>query len=249
MLVGAISDRGKMRETNEDAYSVMQKEKVYVIADGVGGGNTGEIASRVAVEQIEKYIRQNPVWNAQEKYQVIRYLQSCVESANTEIVNIALNHKENSGMATTLVVVHTIGNRAFICNAGDSRVYLRRGRLLEQLTEDHTYVNSLLKAGLITQEQADIDSRRNVITKALGADESIQPDYYQLKLEIGDILILCTDGLYNELSMDEMIKSIEDGKTMQDVCSKLVEKANNNGGNDNITVICLKVTEEDVNEH
>lgn len=249
MLVGALSDKGKMRITNEDAYSLMEKDKVYIVADGVGGGNTGEIASRVAVEQIEKYISDNSISSVQGKYRVVRYFQECIENANKEIVSIARTHVENSGMATTLIIVYNVGNRVFICNVGDSRVYLFRNHVLEQLTEDHTYVNSLLKAGLITEEEALVDIRKNVITKALGADETVQPDYYQLKIEEGDVLLLCTDGLYNELREREISEIIEENDDMQDVCNLLVNTANDNGGNDNITVVCIKATEEDINEH
>ena len=118
-----------------------------------------------------------------------------------------------------------------------------------QLTEDHTYVHTLLKAGILTEEEAENDERKNVIIKALGADETVEPDFFQLNIMKDDIFLMCTDGLYDDVTTVRMKEIIKNSPTMSDICLNLIEEANNNGGNDNITVIALKVTEEDVHEH
>ena len=151
-------------------------------------------------------------------------------------------------MATTAAVVYTRGGIAYIANVGDSRVYLFRNGELVQLTEDHTYVNTLLNAGIISEEQAAMDSRKNVITKALGAEETVEPDFFQVDITPEDIFLLCTDGLYDEVSEDEMKNILKKKASMSDVCADMIKAANENGGHDNITIIALRVTEEDLYE-
>jgi len=248
MEVGFKSDKGLRRSNNEDACFVLLSDNVYLVADGVGGGNAGEIASRTAVNEIANYIASNPIEQATNKYAVVNYLQDCLDKANEKIFSQALKYEENKGMATTLAIVYAKDGRAYIANIGDSRVYLYRDTELVQLTEDHTYVNTLLKAGIISEEQAAVDERKNVITKALGADSTVEPDFFQVNIMEEDIFLICTDGLYDEVDSNEMIEILKEDVSMSDVCNKLIEKANGNGGHDNITVICLRVTEEDIHE-
>lgn len=248
MEVGFKSDKGLRRSNNEDACFILLSDNVYLVADGVGGGNAGEIASRTAVNEIAGYISNNPIEQATNKYAVVNYLQDCLDKTNEKIFNQALKYEENKGMATTLAIVYAKDGRAYIANIGDSRVYLFRDGDLVQLTEDHTYINTLLKAGIISEEQAAVDERKNVITKALGADHTVEPDFFQVNIMKDDIFLICTDGLYDEVSSAEMIDILDENESMSDVCSKMIEKANNNGGHDNITVICLRVTEEDIHE-
>ncbi|MGN1334665.1 MAG: Stp1/IreP family PP2C-type Ser/Thr phosphatase [Anaerovoracaceae bacterium] len=248
MQVGFKSDKGLRRSNNEDACFVLLPDKVYVVADGVGGGNAGEIASRTAVSEIANYILEHPIANTTNKYAVVNYLQSCLDEANSKIFRMANTYEENTGMATTVVIVYVAFGKVFITNVGDSRAYLYRKGQLVQLTEDHTYVNTLVKAGVLSKEQAEFDDRKNVITKALGAEPTVEPDFFQLEIMKDDIFIICTDGLYDEVEDQEIIKVLGNKQSMSDVCSKLVDKANKNGGRDNITVISLKVTEEDIHE-
>jgi serine/threonine protein phosphatase PrpC len=232
MEVGFKSDKGLRRSNNEDACFVLLPDNVYLVADGVGGGNAGEIASRTAVNEIAGYIASNPIEHATNKYAVVNYLQDCIDKTNEKIFNQALKYEENKGMATTLAIVYAKEGRAYIANIGDSRVY----------------VNTLLKAGIISKEQAEVDERKNVITKALGAEDTVEPDFFQVNIMEGDIFLICTDGLYDEVDSKEMIDVLKENGSMSDVCNKMIEKANNNGGHDNITVICLRVTEEDIHE-
>ncbi len=248
MQVGFKSDKGLKRSNNEDACFVLLPDKVYVVADGVGGGNSGEIASRTAVNEIANYVVEHPISQMTNKYAIVNYLQRCLDAANEKIYKMANTYEENSGMATTVAIVYAAYGRAFIANVGDSRVYLYRGGELVQLTEDHTYVNTLVKAGILSLEQAALDERKNVITKALGADSTVEPDFFQVEIMKSDIFIICTDGLYDEVESEEIIQVLSDNKSMSDVCTELVSRANINGGHDNITIISLKVTEEDINE-
>lgn len=248
MEVGFKSDKGLRRSNNEDACFVLLPDNVYLVADGVGGGNAGEIASRTAVNEIANYISSNPIEQATNKYAVVNYLQDCLDKTNEKIFKQALKYEENKGMATTVAVVYAKEGRAYIANIGDSRVYLYRDEALLQLTEDHTYVNTLLKAGIISEEQAAIDDRKNMITKALGAEDTVEPDFFQVNIIEGDIFLICTDGLYDEVSEAEITDIFKVSGSMSDACNTLIEKANANGGHDNITVICLRVTEEDIHE-
>lgn len=248
MEVGFKSDKGLQRHNNEDACFVLPHDNVYLVADGVGGGNAGEIASRTAVKEIADYIENHPFDNAGNKYAIVNYMQACLDRANEKIFENARRYRENTGMATTSAIVCIREGVAYIANVGDSRVYLFRDGKLVQLTEDHTYVNTLLNAGIISQEQAASDSRKNVITKALGAEKTVEPDFFQVKISKDDIFILCTDGLYDELDDFKMIEIIENNTSMSDVCAEMVAAANRSGGRDNITLISLRVMEEDLYE-
>ncbi len=149
MQVGFKSDKGLMRSNNEDACFVLLPDKVYVVADGVGGGNAGEIASRTAVSEIANYIVSHPLAEKDNKYAIVNYLQDCLDKANRKIYELSHTYEENSGMATTVVIVYAAAGKAYITNVGDSRAYLYRSGQLAQLTEDHTYVNTLGQAGIL----------------------------------------------------------------------------------------------------
>lgn len=248
MQVGFKSDKGMRRSNNEDACFVLLPDKVYVVADGVGGGNAGEIASRTAVSEIANYIMKHPIAGIHDKYEIVDYLQKCLDEANRKIFVMANTYEENSGMATTVIIVYAYDGKIFITNVGDSRVYLLRSGHLMQLTEDHTYVNTLVKAGLLSREEAELDTRKNVITKALGAENIVEPDFFQVEAMEDDIYIICTDGLYDEVGDAEIIEVLSSGASMTDVSAELINRANRNGGHDNITVISLKVTKEDIDE-
>ncbi len=248
MQVGFKSDTGLRRNNNEDACFVMLADNVYVVADGVGGSNAGEIASRTAVNEIAGYINEHHIADADNKYAIANYFQDCMDKANEKIFTMSHTYEENSGMATTAVVVYAADGKAYIVNVGDSRAYLYRDGRLMQLTEDHTYVNTLVKAGILSKEQAELDDRKNVITKALGAEPTVEPDFFQVETEAGDIFVICTDGLYDEVGDEEMIELLQQRKSMSELCSEFINRANQNGGHDNITVICLEVTEEDLHE-
>lgn len=248
MQVGFKTDKGRFRPNNEDACFVLLPDNLYLLCDGVGGGNSGEIASRTTVNEIANFFKNRPISNMKSKEEIIVSLQIAIDEANRKVYNTAISYEENTGMATTLVVFCIKDGKAYIANVGDSRAYIYRSSFLKQLTEDHTYVNSLVKAGVLTKEQASNDARKNMITRAIGAEPEVEADFFMVDINTDDTFVICSDGLYDEVSDEEIVKSIESNDTMSDVCMNLIDKANKNGGHDNITIICIKVTEEDINE-
>lgn len=248
MHVGFKTDKGILRSSNEDACFVLLHDKVYILADGVGGGNSGEIASRTAVSEIANYVVNHPLSHLLDKYEIVGYMRDAFEAANTKIYDMARAHEENFGMATTAIIVYVNKGKAYIGNIGDSRVYLYRNGDYLQLTEDHTYVNTLVKAGILSREEADQDERKNVIIKALGAEPTVEPDFFQVEVKKGDILLACSDGLYDEVSDEEIIEIIKEKDNMNELAAELIARANRNGGRDNITIITLQITEEEIDE-
>jgi protein phosphatase len=239
--IGFKTDVGKARSVNEDAFFVMPKQNIYIIADGVGGQNAGELASRTTVKNIADYIQGNSIQKHLKEEELKNYFYNCIKSVNTNIYNLAKENELQKGMATTVVILYVHGNKAYVTNVGDSRAYLVRAHQIHQITEDHTVVNQLVKGGKISRKEAEVHPMSNVITKAIGAEKDISPDYYLIDLSKDDILLLCSDGLYSEVKEDEIIKTCLSGETMHQVCNNLIEIANEHNGNDNITVICVKI--------
>ena len=145
------------------------------------------------------------------------------------------------GMATTLIILYIEKNMAHVLNVGDSRVYLIRNGVMNQITEDHTFVNTLVKRGIISEAEAKTHPDRNMITKAIGADRTIEPDFYTFGIKENDVILMCTDGLYNEVSSETIIAMASEENDMRKLCSDLVDRANSHGGGDNITVVSVKI--------
>ena len=240
-LIGFKSNKGIKRSNNEDACFIMPKEQVYIVADGVGGNNSGELASRTAVMSVADYIKANPLDLVTQEDQLKDYFEKCIAKANEDVLMLGEKHEKNNGMATTLIVCHIRDSKGYILNVGDSRAYVFRGETLFQITEDHSYVNSLVKLGVITEKEAQGHHKSHVITRALGAEESISADFFQTNLRDGDILLLCTDGLYGEVGADKISEIMYAETQMTSLAEKLISEANRAGGNDNITVICIKI--------
>lgn len=241
MQVGFRTDRGLKRENNEDACFVMPQEGVFIIADGVGGEASGEIASRTAISILVDYVEKNPAIGITDVATAKAYLLPGILEANSRLFEISEAHLENQGMATTLVLAYISDKRAYFANIGDSRAYIFRKNRLRQITEDHSYVNDLVKTGVISESAAQTHEKKNMITRALGGDENCEPDFYQANIQKGDIIMLCTDGLYGEVSSEDIKASLSKDMTMTATCRELVNRALSNGGRDNITVICVKI--------
>ena len=239
--IGFKCNRGVVRSNNEDACFVIPSHDVYVVADGVGGNNSGEVASRTAVGEIAQFVNDNRLEHCKKPEDIFSFFADAIDVANRRIFRMGTENESNRGMATTMVAAYIKDNTAYIANIGDSRAYLFRNGLLKQITKDHTYVNELIDKGVITEEEAQNHKQKNVITKALGADVFAEPDYYMAELEKNDILMLCSDGLYGEIKDPEIVEILNSGKSMNDVCTELVDEAIRAGGRDNITVICLKI--------
>jgi protein phosphatase len=230
VLVGSRTDVGQIREHNED--SLLVKDPLYVIADGMGGHAAGEIASELAVRTFEE---------AEIDHVDINILKRAVAEANSAILKGARDGLGRRGMGTTLTAAVIEKDTALIAQIGDSRAYIMQNSVLRQATRDHSLIEELLASGQITEEEALIHPNRSVITRALGLDSSVQADTYELRLHEGDRLLLCSDGL-NGMLDDESIESILlDNPDPQTAADALVEAANDAGGFDNVTVIVINI--------
>lgn len=234
------TDKGKLRTVNEDSMLCMDDLSFYMVADGVGGHNSGEIASKLAVELMKAHLTANPPDRVEES-DLSDFFNRRLREVNKEIYTRAASVKENTGMATTAVMLLIRQKRAYIINIGDSRAYLFRKGRLQRVTEDHTYVNELLKQGRISKAEAEVHPKRNMITRALGSEETMIPDFYQLNLTIGDRILLCTDGLYNEVTDEEICAMVESKSNSEELVLALIRSACDNGGKDNITVCCVQI--------
>lgn len=239
--IGYITHKGMVRSHNEDALFILPEHNIYVVADGVGGNAGGEVASRTCVYEITQYVYGNDLPEDADAKTVKEYLKECISKVNAVILGKSLA-QNGSGMATTVVICCIRGGYAYIGHVGDSRAYIARGKKLIQITEDHTYVNALIKAGVISEEEALTHENRHMITRALGAEETVKADFKQVELRKDDIILLCTDGLFGEVDDDVIMNIItEEGIEMAKASERLVEEANAAGGRDNITAICLKI--------
>lgn len=242
MIYASRTDVGKQRELNEDAcgafYSLDSECDFFIVADGMGGHNCGEVASKMAIENITKYLIEEPL-DAPEKFDSI--LVDSVKAANDLICFKANENEQFSGMGTTVAMVAVKDDIAHICHAGDSRVYLYRDDELTQITVDHSYISELMKIGYLTEEEAAVHPKRNVITQALGSEEGVSPDINLLKLKKDDYLLICTDGFYNMVSDNETVGIIKAFVKPEEICDVLIERANENGGEDNATIIVVKI--------
>ena len=244
-VFGYRTDIGRSRTNNEDALLVLPKLNIYAVADGVGGLNSGEVASRNAMSGVESFILANPITgadNLEGKYRenwLKGYFTRCLQKVNSEILMTANEEPEYSRMATTVVICYLDMESIYIVNVGDSRAYILRDEILTQLSIDHTYVNSLISAGTLTESEARIHPQKNIITKALGSGKNFEPDFFRFDLHDGDRILLCTDGLHGELTDSEISVILTASDDLNETCKLLVDTANNKGGSDNITVVCI----------
>ena len=237
----AKSDVGKVREINEDAFYIsnsLDEVQLYMLADGMGGYNGGEIASKLAIQSAKNYIENNFKEIEKDKDSIIQLIGSSIEYANMVVYERAKENKELSGMGTTLEVCLIYNNRAFIGHVGDSRIYRIRKEFMRKLTQDHSYVQKLVKDGTITQEEAAHHPQKNMLMKALGCNAFVEPDVMVKGFLKDDILIMNSDGLTNLVPQEEIFKEAK--KNIEQATKNLVQMANDNGGYDNITVIIIK---------
>ncbi len=239
MNIGYMTDRGRRRPTNEDSLRACEDLSFFMLADGVGGNRSGEIASQSALDALEKFVRHNPPEWLGSRDEVFRYFRAAVNYVNQFIIKLSEAKPQYAGMATTLTFAYIRDDEMYVANVGDSRVYLAHGDMIQQITDDHTYVNDLVKMGAITKEEAHLHARKNVITRAIGANANNEPDCFSVPVERDDRILLCSDGLYDEVDDDTILSTLVRSDDMKACASELVLMANQNGGNDNISVICI----------
>jgi PPM family protein phosphatase len=225
---GARSDIGRLRQRNEDAY--LLKEPLFVVADGMGGHRGGDVASALALETIG---------SAASPEATPRALVDEIKRANRAVLERGESDRDLRGMGTTLTAVLTEDAKAHVVHVGDSRAYLLRDGTLQQLTEDHTLVQRMVREGRLTEDEAAQHPQRSILTRALGVDEDIPVDELSLDIHPGDRLLLCTDGLTNMVERDRIQEILESEDDPQAACDKLIDAANRAGGDDNITVVLL----------
>lgn len=238
----ASTDVGKVREINEDSFYITEDSfnsvQLFLLADGMGGCNAGEIASKLAIKSAKKYIENNFADTPKDRDSLIQLVGSSLEYANMVVYEKALTNKEYSGMGTTLEICLIYNNRAYIGHIGDSRIYRIRKEFMRKLTQDHSYVQKLLQEGTITKEEAEHHPKKNMLMKALGCNAFAEPDVMIKGFQKGDIIIICSDGLSNMVSQEEIYEIVRDN--FETAPKELIERANQNGGLDNITIITIK---------
>jgi len=242
LIIGNHTDVGRVRSANEDYYGSFSNDNgdIFIVCDGVGGAKGGSAASQTAVKTIKKHFE-----NLSSKYDAKEELKNAIEKANEELKRISMENEEYANFGTTVAILLIGDNFAYYAHVGDSRLYLVRDNQIYLLTQDHSYVSEMIKAGIITEEEAKFHPKKNIITRALGPKSNCKPDIGEpIKLQKDDIFILCTDGLSNYLDNNEIMSAALKSEP-QEACINLVKIANDRGGADNITVQIVKVVNVD----
>ena len=247
-----ITNKGMVREYNEDNFIINTDERIFIVADGMGGLSKGDLASRIAVDAIRDFIKDSRIeditWpiKPQEQYSLEENrLLAAISLANWKIYQQFQEDVNNRGMGTTLVALLVDGDKVIIANVGDSRIYLFRNNSIEQLTDDHSLVMEEVRRGNMTLEEARNHPQKHVINRALGISESTQADISSLNLQAEDLYLLCTDGLTDMISDEEMLSIVQSNneETLEELCENFTTAANAQGGKDNITVVLVSFSE------
>lgn len=246
MEAAGITDRGKIRDNNEDSFLIYQDGpfSIFAVADGMGGHAAGEVASALALDTIREFVaghRQEMEEGLRTKTGLRTALEKMLELANLKIMTAGGQQPECAGMGTTLTFLFGAKGEFWLSHIGDSRAYLLRDGDITQLTEDHTLVKQLVRTGQITEDEMNGHPRRHILTRALGGDGNAVFDIERLTFQDGDMVLLCTDGLYSLVEDQEICDMVQRGKDLQKALVTLVERANEQGGLDNITAVLVKI--------
>ena len=247
MQVQALTDIGRKRQVNQD-YIFQSAEPVgafpnlFILADGMGGHKGGDFASKYLTETMVGFISKT------QNSDIIKVLRNAVRMSNTLIYEKSHSEPELSGMGSTLVAAVISGGVLTAANVGDSRLYIIRDGII-QVTKDHSYVEELVEAGEIERYSEEYNRKKNIITRAIGTEESVEADYFEVDLIKNDHILLCSDGLTNMVDEDTILAIISGHGSLQYKARTLVEAANENGGNDNIAVILIRFEAKDGDPH
>ena len=241
VTVGQITDKGLKRQANEDNLLAMPSRGLFIVADGVGGRRGGQTASRTVAEVFEKvFSTPQPTMNSDLPMEDLRKLvHETIDLCNQKIYTEAEMNQELEGMATTIVLAAAKDNRAIIAHVGDSRVYRCDARGLVRLTEDHSEVNEAVRQGWLTPEQAETHPRRNVISRAIGADSDVEPEIIEIEVDETTTLLLCSDGITRHIRDDQLERLLRSGNHPQTVCETFKQLCYNEGAEDNLTAIIV----------
>jgi len=238
MKAFSITDTGVLRTMNQDycfssTTPIGKLPNLYIVCDGMGGHKAGEYASRYTVERIVASVSRSRTENP------VRILKSAIQKANEILVVESQEYKEKHGMGTTVVAATIIGDKMYVANVGDSRLYVVN-QTIEQITNDHSYVEEMIRIGKIKREDAAQHEKKNVITRAVGATEKVKVDFFEVELRENDKILLCSDGLTNMVANEKIYQIVSSQDEVDEICKVLVDEANKNGGQDNITVVVVK---------
>ena len=237
MKACALTDTGRVRTANQDyVYASVEPvgslPNLFVVADGMGGHQAGDYASRYIVENLVSYLQYT------ENSQIVPLLREAILKVNTMLYHEAKEKPEFSGMGTTLVAAVADENTLYVANVGDSRLYLVRDRI-RQVTRDHSYVEELVSLGRLERGSKDYKDKKNIITRAVGTEDKLLVDFFEVGLEPGDFILMCSDGLSNMLEDVEMEEIVGSDLELEEKAEKLITVANDNGGKDNIAVVLV----------
>ncbi|QPC46299.1 Stp1/IreP family PP2C-type Ser/Thr phosphatase [Mangrovibacillus cuniculi] len=239
------TDRGKVRQYNEDNGGVFHNQAgqvLAIVADGMGGHRAGDVASQMTLQFLqESWEKTSEIHNPDEAK---RWMEEHTRKVNVQVYQHSLQNQECEGMGTTLVFALCTDSFATIANIGDSRCYILNESGFKQLTEDHSLVNELVRAGEITPEAAEYHPRKNVLIKALGTEGTVLPDIKTITFEDGDSLLLCSDGLSNKVTLHELESLLSSSNDLTNVAGELIQLANDHGGEDNITLCIVQQMQE-----
>ena len=233
-MVGLVSDVGLKRTLNEDFASYLEKDefKIYVVADGMGGHNAGEVASQMAAERIVSYVGEKfSSSNAR------NLIDEAIKKVNTDIFNFSNTNEKLNGMGTTVTVCFITKEFIHIANVGDSCCFAIRNNEIRKITKDHSLVQELVDCGSISEKEAENHPKKNIITRALGTSSTVRVDVFELDNNDYELYLLCSDGLTNELNKKEILQVVTEEKDCMKSADKLVTLAKEKGGRDNITVL------------
>lgn len=244
MNIGIKSHIGNVRKANEDYtahFYNSDRQLLGILCDGMGGHNAGDVASEMAAVHMG-HAWESTAWMSLDETK--QWVYEEINKENSRIYNKSLQYKDLEGMGTTLVASAFLEGRALVANVGDSRAYLLESQTLRQITEDHSFVNELMKRGEITEEESIKHPNRNVLMRSLGVNETIDVDFFDVEFEKGDSLLLCSDGLSNSLAQETIENILLEDLSAQEKAEALVAQALEQGGHDNISVLLVESTKE-----
>lgn len=244
MKTFSMTDVGKRRESNQD-YVYMSESPIgnlpnlFIVADGMGGHNAGDFASKYTVEQIVDHVSNSSQTTP------VEIIREAIEAANTALIEKARTDQTLSGMGTTIVLAVIIDHSLYVANVGDSRLYLLHDKI-EQITKDHSLVQEMVRMGEMNEAEAREHPDKNIITRAIGAADEVEIDFFEQQIQAGDTILLCTDGLTNMIDDSDIFTIICTQRDIVEKAQRLVETANRNGGKDNITVAIIEPYSDEV---
>jgi protein phosphatase len=245
-MVHGATDVGKERTVNEDYFIINMEKNLFIVADGMGGHNAGDVASKNATQITDEYLKIDLINNIRGDNRKIR--ESVIKSllhAHLKILEMADKNSQYQGMGCTMVAALIMGNSMHVCHVGDARAYVCNEKGIVLLTRDHSFVMDLVQKGKLTREEARLSPMKNKLHQAIGASKTINPDYKHYILKNDDKILLCSDGLWDMMSDDQIYTVLKQDKPAKKICDTLIKMANNAGGHDNITAVVVQHVEKD----